>query len=77
MDSLYARLSRGQDDAKKSFDRLRESTREDIWHRIMTIVEQYSKRLTPDIQSFITNIMATGEEETNTPLEVIKAVNYM
>ena len=69
MDSLYSRLTRGQADAKKSFDRLRESTKEDIEHRIQTFVEEYSKTLAPDIRMFITKIMETGHE-TDASLEV-------
>ena len=69
MDSLYKRLSRGQGEAKKSFDRLRESTKEDIELRIVTFVEEYSQTLAPEIRMFVTSIMTTGHE-TSTALEV-------
>ncbi|KAL5473214.1 hypothetical protein EMCRGX_G027667 [Ephydatia muelleri] len=71
MDSLYSRLTRGQTDAKNSFDRLRESTKEDIEHRIQTFVEEYSKTLAPDIRMFITKIMETGHE-TDASLEALR-----
>ena len=69
LESLYTRLTHCQNDAKKSFDRLRESTREDIEHKIVSFVEDYCKRLAPDIQSYITSIMATGHK-TDASLEV-------
>ena len=69
LESLYTRLTQGKDEAKKSFDMLRKATREDIEYKIVSYVEDYCKRLAPDIQSYITSIMATPHE-TDATLEV-------